>query len=216
MSGCLAGAATADDNEFRSWVDTHGWATNSVTSLWYGQSGVGGSLMSATPTEWRTTSEAYTWPMIGPLVNIGEYGGTAGPATFNGMWGRPGPRLDAVLVFAPKSDTWVAGMDVHSELISNGMLGDGVTISVVANISGNVTSLGTIVLAHTADARLDHFTFSTSTLLQAGDTLSVVIGNNGSFLYDHVNFNAWVTAPGPGGLAVLAGAVAMGGRRRRR
>lgn len=214
-AGLLSVAASAEMTNARAWVDLNGFTSNSASQLWYGTAGVNGPLLDPTGTSWRAAGQPYDWPMIGPMVNIGSYGGSAGPATFNGMWGRPGGAMDAVLVVAPNSPTWTTGLTVNSELIANGMLGDGVSITVLAKIGGVTSNLGTVTLANTADARLDFFSLGGLTQLNAGDSMSVVIGNNGSFLYDHVNFNAWLTIPGPGGLAMFLGAVGLRGRRRR-
>jgi hypothetical protein len=216
-AGLLSAAANASMTNAREWADVHGFVSNSASQLWYGTAGVNGPLLSSAGTSWRASGQPYEWPMIGPLVDIGSYGGAAGPATFNGMWGRPGSVLDAVMVLAPQAPTWTTGLTVNSELIANGMLGDGVTITVLAKVDGVTSNLGTVTLANSADARIDFFALGGGlTQMNAGDSYSVVIGNNGSFLYDHVNFNAWLTVPGPGAVAILFGAAGMLKSRRRR
>lgn len=123
--------------------------------------------------------------------------------------------MPAYLVFSPQSALLVGGMTIRSELILNGLSGNGVRISVEAYIGGVTTSLGTITLTGTND-RTDVFALPTPVIMQPGDSLSMVVDDNGSYLFDHVNFNAVVTVPGPGtGVAMLA-VVGMGlGQRRR-
>jgi hypothetical protein len=218
-AAAIGATAAADVYDLRQWIDAHGMGgmgANSPSQLWYATTGLFGPAMTATGGVWKTPSEPYGWPMFGPLVNPGEYGGTAGPATFAGLWGRPGPNFQAVMVFAPQTPMEVEGMTVYSELIANGMMGDGLTLTVYARIGGITQDLGTVVLAHTTEMRVDSFSLGSIRVMNPGDTLHLVIGNNGSFLYDHMNFNAVVHAPGPGGLAALAGAVLLRGGRRRR
>jgi len=209
-------SASADFTTFRDWVDLHGFGTNAESNEWCGTAGLHGPLMSPVDGAWKTMDQQYGWPMIGPIVNPGEYGGTAGPATFAGLWGRPGPNYGAVLNFCPQESIWIEGMNVQSELIANGMSGDGVTITVIAEIDGHTQNLGTVILANTTEARLDFFSLGGLTQLNAGDRLSVIIDKRESFLYDHVNFNAWVHAPGPGAIGVFGAAGLLGAGRRRR
>lgn len=198
---------------FRDWVDANGLATNSTSNLWYGTTGVGGSLMTTDGSSWYSPGQPFGTPLMGPLTSVGSDNGAAGPATFDGIWVHPGSGIPAVLVFAPQSSMWVSGMAVHSELILNGLSGNGVTISVLATIGGVTTNLGTTTLTGTSD-QLDVFSFGGLVQMNAGDTFKVVFGDNGSYLYDHVNFNAWLV-PGPGGLAALTLLAGARGRRRR-
>ncbi len=212
--GILASAASAELTSFRDWIDTHGLSSNGPGQTWCGLSGLNGGLLETDGSSWRSDGQQYDWPMIGPIVNPGDYNGSAGAATFAGLWGRPGIQRSAVLEFTPQSSMMATGFNVQSELIANGLLGDGVLFTIVARIGGHTSTLGSFVLAGTTDARLDFFSFGGLTELNAGDSVSVVISNNGSFLYDHVNFNAWII-PGPGGMAFLMAGGLVRGRRRR-
>lgn len=216
LASGLAATASADIANFRQWVDANGLSSNSASNTWYATCGWDGPLMTADGSAWRTEGEPFTWPMFGPLVEPGSYGGAAGPATFAGLWARPGPNHLAVIHYNVTEDMVATGMTVQSELIANGMSGNGVIISAFATIGGEDYSLGTVLLANSADARLDVFSLIGPTLLSAGDSIRIAIGNNDGFLYDHVNFNAWLNrVPGPGGVATLLAGGLMRGRRRR-
>ncbi|MFO0961447.1 MAG: hypothetical protein U0625_00920 [Phycisphaerales bacterium] len=209
----IAPLAGADMTNFRDWIDANGLATNSTSNLWYGTTGVGGALMASGGNSWYSPGYPFGTPLFGPLTEPGSDNGAAGPATFSGVWAHPGSGVPAALVFAPQSATWASGMSVRSELILNGLSGNGVTITVLGNIGGNAYNFGTTTLTGTND-QTDFFSFGGPVQLSAGDTISVVIGDNGSYLYDHVNFNAWLDVPAPGSIALLlAGGLA---RRRRR
>ncbi|CAG0980369.1 hypothetical protein PHYC_01734 [Phycisphaerales bacterium] len=210
----LGPAALGDVLGFRSWLDTNGFGTNNASNLWQGRVGSAtGSFMSSAGTSWVTVGPQFSVPLMGPLINIGGENGAAGPATFDGLWAHPGAGVPAVLVFAPQAPTFVDGMTVHSELIANGLSGNGVQFTVYATVGGNTGSLGTTTLTGVTD-RLDVFALPSTTLLNPGDTLSLYISDNGNYLYDHVNFNAVIAVPAPSSIA-LAG-VLIAARRRRK
>lgn len=215
-AGLSTSAALGDDFNFRDWIDANGFSNNSGTALWQGRTGSRtGALMTPSASNWSSPSLSFATPLIGPLTSPGSDNGAAGPATFSGAWVHPGSGVPAYLVFSPQSALLVGGMTIRSELIANGLSGNGVRISVEAYIGGVTTSLGTITLTGTDD-RTDVFSLPVPVIMQPGDSLSMVVDDNGSYLFDHVNFNAVVTVPGPGtGIAMLT-AVGMGlGRRRR-
>lgn len=201
--------------DFRAWLDVHGSAVNSSSNDWYGTTGLNGPLMAASPTQWYSPGQPVNTPILAVPVDPGTNSGAAGPATFAGTFVHPGSGVPAVLVFAPQSPVVFGGMSVHSELIVNGLSGNGVSIAVHATISGVTTNLGSIDLAGTADDRLDHFLLPGGVVtMQPGDRVQIVIGDRGSYLYDHVNLNAWVTVPAPGAATAMVALVLA--RRRRR
>lgn len=213
-SACLLTGASASMTNFRDWVDANSFATNSTSNLWYGTTGVGGPLMAGGES-WITPGVQFQTPLIGPTTSPGSDPGAAGPATFNGVWVHTGASVPAVLMFAPQSDTVIGIVNVHSELITNGLSGNGITISVTTIIGGVETHRGTTTLAGTADDRMDLFSLGQPRTLQAGDAIRIEFGNNGSYLFDHVNFNVWMTVPAPGLGAALLGPALLGLRRRR-
>ncbi len=215
--GCLAVAcasAQADVLNFRQWLDAHPTTPNATSNEWFGTMGMGGALMTSDGTQWSSPGQPFSTPLMAYRTSVGSDNGAAGPATFDGSWVHPGSGIPAVLVFAPTTATWVGAMNVRSELIANGLSGNGITITVYATVGGNTTALGTTTLTGT-NAQLDTFNLPSLTLLNVGDRLSIAFGDNGSYLYDHVNFNAWVSIPAPSA-AVLLGFTGVIAMRRRR
>jgi hypothetical protein len=211
------GSAHADILNYRDWLDANPTTPNSTANEWYGTIGLSGPMMTSQGTFWNSPGYPVNTPLLGLRTFVGSDNGAAGPATFEGSWVHPGSGVPAVLVFAPTVATLVGGMDVRSELIANGLSGNGITITVYATIGGNTSTLGTTSLAGISTSVLNSFNLPNVTTLNPGDSLSVAFGDNGSYLFDHMNFNAWITIPTPGAAAVLGlgGLLAAGGRRRR-
>jgi hypothetical protein len=213
-AAAACGSAHADILNYRDWLSANPTTPNSTANAWYGTIGLGGPMMTTDGSFWSSPGYPNGTPLLGLRTTIGSDNGAAGPATFNGSWAHSGPGVPAVLVFAPTVATWVGGMNVQSELIFNGLSGNGVTITVYATIAGNTTSLGTTTLTG-VDTRFDSFNLANPTLLNAGDSISVAFGDNGSYLFDHVNFNATISIPAPSAAAVLGLGGLLAARRRR-
>ncbi len=209
-----SGAASADILNFRDWLDANPSTPNSSSNEWYGTTGVGGTMMVSDGVSWTSPGFSFSTPLIGPRVDVGTNGGAAGPATFAASWVHPGAGVPAVLVFAPRITTWVGSVDVKSELILNGLSGNGVTISVSSLIGGTPTNHGTITLTG-VDSREDSFSLGGLVQMSPGDTISIVFGDNGSYLYDHVNFNVSMAVPAPASVGVLGLTTVLAVRRRR-
>lgn len=203
----------ADILNFRDWLTSQPTTPNAASNEWYGTRGLDGPLLTSDTSMWSSPAFTNAVPLLALRTTVGSDNGAAGPATFDGCWAHPGNGLHAVLVFAPTTPVWVGAMNVRSELIANGLSGNGVTITVYSTIGGSTTPLGTTTLTG-IDSRLDAFTLPNLTLLNPGDRLSVAFGDNGSYLFDHVNFNAWVTIPAPASACVF-GALGLAFRRRR-
>jgi hypothetical protein len=169
----------------------------------------------AAGASWTSPGFAANTPVIGPLTSPGSDNGAAGPATFNGAWVHPGSGIAAVAVFAPQSPVWAGGMSVRWEYIANGLTGNGVRATVQATIGGVTSTLGGPILLTGSTDRTDTFLMPSTVLMQPGDTLAVILDDNGSYLFDHVNFNATVVIPTVPASAGLLGAMALGMRRRR-
>lgn len=214
LGGVGVSAASADIVNFRSWLDANATTPNSASNEWFGTQGINGAMMTSDGSLWYSPGFPNSTPLLALRNNIGTNGGAAGPATFNGSWAHPGPGIAAVLVFAPTAPMLIGQVDVRSELIANGLSGNGVTISVLTTIAGNTTSIGTVTLAGTADERMDSFTFPT-TLFQPGDRVHIAFGDNGSYLFDHVNYDATIGVPTPAAGAALGLGVLLSIRRRR-
>lgn len=211
----VAGAASASITNFREWLNANPTTPNSTSNEWFATTGLGGAMMTETGDAWITSGVQFSTPLFGPRTSVGSDNGAAGPATFEGFWVHPGSGVPAVLVFAPQDDVIVGAVQVRSELIANGLSGNGVTISVQTVIDGVTSNLGTTVLGGTSSDQTDTFTLPLPATLNAGDRVNIIFGDNGSYLFDHVNANVWLTVPAPGAAAGLLGAMAMGVRRRR-
>ena len=214
LASLVCSAAHADVHNFRDWLTANPTTPNSTANEWYGTIGLGGAMMTTNGSYWYSPGYPNSTPLIGIRTTVGSDNGAAGPATFDGAWVHSGPGVPAVLVFAPTVSTWVGAMNIQSELIANGLSGNGITITVYATIAGNTTSLGTTTLTGT-NSQIDSFNLPNLTQLNAGDSLSIAFGDNGSYLFDHVNFNAWITVPTPGAAALLTLAGLVPSRRRR-
>lgn len=221
LAGILASASLvcsdvhADIHNYRDWLNANPTTPNSIANEWYGTIGLGGPMMATDGSYWFSPGYPHTTPLLGLRTTIGSDNGAAGPATFDGSWVHPGSGVPAVLVFAPTVATLVGGMDIRSELIANGLSGNGITITVYATIGGNTSTLGSTSLGGISTSVLNSFTLPNVTTLNPGDSLSIAFGDNGSYLYDHVNFNAWITIPTPGAAAVLGLGGLLAARRRR-
>jgi hypothetical protein len=127
----------------------------------------------------------------------------------------PGSGIPAVIVFEPNEPVAIGAVRVRSELIANGLSGNGMTVRVLSTIGGMTTDLGTRPFGGVNDV-LDEFALPAAAVLQPGDRVSVLVGDNGSFSFDHGNINVWIVVPGPGtALLVASAALAVSARRRR-
>jgi len=213
----LSSTALADITNFRDWMDANGVATNSTSNTWYGTAGIGGSMLAPVTNSngsYWAGSYASSTPVLALAANVGSWTGAAGPATFNGSWVHTGPNVAAVLVFQPSQTTYATGMNVRSELIANGLSGNGITITVSTVIGGVTTNRGTTTLAGTTADQLDFFAFGSGVTLGAGDKVMISFGDRGDYNFDHANFNAWLAVPAPGALALLTAAGLVSRRRR--
>lgn len=209
------GSAHASILNYRDWLDANPSTPNSAANEWYGTIGLGGGMMTSNGSYWLSPGYPASTPLLGLRTSVGSDPGAAGPATFEGSWVHPGSGVPAVLVFAPSVATLVGGMNVQSELIANGLTGNGISITVYATIAGNTTSLGSTTLAGSSTVQLDAFNLPSATLLNPGDSMSIAFGDNGSYLFDHANFNAWITIPTPGAAVMLGLGGLLAARRRR-
>lgn len=213
--GMIASDSRADILNFRDWLTANPTTPNSAANEWFGLQNVNGSFMATDGSMWYSPGFPNSTPLMALRTTVGSDNGAAGPATFDGAWAHPGPAIESVLVFEPTTPTWIGGVDVRSELIANGLSGNGVTITAWATISGNTFPLGQTSLTGVND-QTDSFNLPQLTFMQPGDRVQIAFGDNGSFLFDHVNFNAWITVPAPGVAGVIAAMGMLGVCRRRR
>ncbi|MEQ9453713.1 MAG: hypothetical protein RLN76_03860 [Phycisphaeraceae bacterium] len=207
-------AAQADPvTNFRSWLDANGYATNTSTNLWYGTNGVNGPLLTVNGDSWITPPEQFQTPQISAFVDPGDQNGGAGPATFPGSFFHPGPSTPVVLAYAPQVAIPLSVVEVHAELILNGLSGNGVTIDVYTTIASNTVNHGSYDLTGSTDL-VALFPVGNLTL-NPGDTMHVAIGNRGSYFFDHVNVDVTLTVPEPASAVLLMLPLGLSVMRRR-
>lgn len=215
MFACaLSTIATADILDFREWLDANAATPNSTGNEWYATRGLDGAMLTESSGSWISPGFSFSTPLMGPRTEIGSDNGAAGPATFAGFWVHPGSGIPAVLVFEPTSPTWIGAVGVRSELILNGLSGNGITISVYTTLAGVTNLLGTTTLTGAND-RTDIFNLPALTEFQPSDRIQIAFGDNGSYLYDHVNMDAWISIPAPSAIGILVASAGVVSRRRR-
>lgn len=213
--GLAATAAQAEILDLRQWLDTNGFASNVATNTWQGRRVDAAGALMAGGSAWISPGFPVNTPLFGPLTSPGSDPGAAGPATFNGVWMHPGSGTPAAAVFAPQSPVWAGGVSVHWEFIANGLSGNGIRLSVQATIGGVTSNLGSPIVLTGSDDRTDFFALPSVIQMQPGDSIAVIFDDNGSYLFDHLNFNATIGIPAPGAAAGLL-VVGLAATRRRR
>lgn len=212
----LAGSiAQAEILDLRQWVDANGFTNNVATNTWQGRRIDAAGALMAGGASWTSPGFPSGTPLLGPLTSPGSDPGAAGPATFNGLWVHPGSGTAAAAVFAPQTPVWAGGVSVHWEYIANGASSNGVRLSVQATIGGVTSNLGSPIVLGTVNDQTDFFALPSVIQMQPGDSIAVIFDDNGSYLFDHVNFNATIGIPAPGAMAgVLVIGLAAARRRR--
>ncbi len=172
-----------------------------------------------------------TCTQIGQLVDTGDsawngsfgYGAAVTP-TFDGLFLHPGPNAasSVAIVFTAQSDVWLTGVTIDAEMVLNGLAGDGVDIEVSHTRDGITTILGGHGVSGPDFSQVAYAFGPSAIFFAAGDRVTVDVGPNGSYLYDHLNINVRTTAvaapvPEPASYALLlAGAGVLGALLRRR
>lgn len=183
------------------------YPTQAASNLWTFQYGnqSGGFLL---PSGDNYVSSPYVYQQIGSQKNTGTSGCTSGfcgatpantRASFDGVFVHPGPSSATAAVFHASAAMQISQIQLWSETIVNGENGNGFDVAVNAIINGVAQSIGTFVFnyANTTTAKLDTIYTPSALVLQAGDMIEIRYGNNGSYLYDHGNVDAFITGVAP-------------------
>lgn len=142
-------------------------------------------------------------------------------ATFAGVFVHPGATSPTAVVYRFGAPVLLQDVSLWTESIGNGAYGNGIDISVAVVRGGSSTALTNFIANHASSVSSAQITSLQPALaMQAGDTLQVLYGGNGSYLFDHFNIEVQLTTspvPEPGTVALwLAGMVALGRLMRRR
>lgn len=172
-----------------------------------------------------------TCTQIGQLVDAGDtawngsfgYGAAVTP-TFDGLFLHPGPGATSsvAIVFTAQADTWLTGVTIDAEMVLNGLAGNGVDIEVSHTRDGITTVLGGHEVSGSSFSQVAYSFGLSAIFFAAGDLVTVDVGPNGSYLYDHLNIDVRTTAvaapvPEPASSALLlAGAGVLVALLRRR
>jgi PEP-CTERM motif len=179
------------------------------------------------------------YQQIGSKTSVGGFGCTPGfcpaipaqsRATFDGVFVHSGSASATGAVFHIDGDVTLDEITLWSETVVNGNNGNGFDVQLRAIVGNQVHSLDSFVFnfAGTRNTR-DERHYTPGLTLHAGDVVEILYGNNGGYLYDHGNVQAFISlspanpggggqgVPEPSGLALagLALAALVGARRQR-
>ncbi len=222
-----AGLAQAADYDLRSFVEAN-WdyiAPQASGALWTAHYGDQDGVLLPPLSAAAYGFACGTCTQIGQRIDAGDtaWGSGAALPTFDGVFLHPGPSdaSSVAIVFTAPSDISLQGVTVHAEMVSNGLLGNGVDVTVSHTRGGVTSTLGSFVVSG-ADYTPQAFSFGVAPLLfMAGDRITVDVGPNGGYSYDHLNIDVVTTAapvPEPETYALMLaglGLVGFAARRRR-
>lgn len=189
--------------DLRDYFETLDYSQAQVASaLWTAHYGSAeGSLLPAAGSKYGYNSPIYT--QLGALVDAGDtawngsfgYGAAVTP-TFDGLFLHPGSSAasSVAIVFTAQDTVWLEGVTVNTEMVVNGLAGNGVDIVVSQVRAGVTTSLDSYVVSGPNRSDRSISFGATPLMFAAGDRIIIDVGPNGSNLYDHVNIDVRTTA----------------------
>lgn len=205
LTCALVGSVEATTYDFRDFVESNWNYTTPQQSgaLWTARYGdQDGSLLPPLGSAYGYGCNI-SCTQVGALINTGDPNYNSSPGfsspglpTFDGMFLHTGPTPESsvAIVFTAQEHTWLNGVTVQTEMVLNGLHGNGVDISVRHTRAGVSTILGSYLVSG-PDYSEQSFSFGQAPLsFAAGDRIEVDVGSNGSYLYDHVNINVYTAA----------------------
>ena len=163
-------------------------------------SAIGGGLISPSGANYYGPE---TYQQIGTLVDTGTSGCTSGfcppdPSTtlasFDGVFVHPGSANPTSVVFRADSAMTVTKLDLLSETVGNGNLGNGFDVSVRSYTGGSYHSIGSFGFSYgTTLTSFNQTIYNSPVALSAGEFIEISYGNAGNYGYDHGNINVTVT-----------------------
>ena len=186
------------------------YPTQQATNLWtFHRGDHSGTLLPAYGADYYDYGNVL-YQQIGSKLNVGEGGCSPGfcpanpaqsLATFNGVFVHPGSSSATSAVFHIQQDATLDEVKLWSETVGNGNNGNGFDVQVRAIIGGQAQALVAFLFdfAGTRNTKDEHVV-APGLSLHAGDMIEILYGNNGGYLYDHGNIEAFITlSPGTGG-----------------
>lgn len=199
LTATSAGAAPMTYN-LRTWFDgvlSANMGTlpaQTAGNLWTFHAGTAanGFLGNAYGTYYGLPNVAGGPHMVGPVVNIAEAGYTSGcgdSPTFNGVWVHPNQGTPSGIVLNLSNATVIASIEIQYETVSNGCIGNGMTVG--ASILNTGWSNSPFVFS-SASGRGSSVTYTPNQQVGPNGQVQILIGDNGSYLYDHSIVNVIV------------------------
>ena len=229
-----SGSALADSYNLRTYFESlqPSYPVQAASNQWsfYAGSAIGGSLISPSGANYYGPE---TYQQIGTLVDTGTSGCTSGfcppdPSTtlasFDGVFVHPGSANPTSVVFRADSAMTVTKLDLLSETVGNGNLGNGFDVSVRSYTGGSYHSIGSFGFSYgTTLTSFNQTIYNSPVALSAGEFIEISYGNAGNYGYDHGNINVTVTTgavtapvPEPETYAMLLAGLGLLGPARRR
>lgn len=130
--------------------------------------------------------------MVGPVVNTGDpsfLSACGDSPSFNGLWVHPNQGTPSGIVLNLSNATVIASIEIRYETVSNGCVGNGLTIG--ASILNTGWSNAPFVF-NSASGRGSTVTYTPNQQVGPNGQVQILIGDNGSYLFDHSNINVIV------------------------